>query len=109
MPPPDPADTFTSVKHYRVDAKAGADPTNPMALNQRRNFLFIRNNGLNAGSFWFDQATNSGQAIPLGPAETWSPGSMKVPVERVFFQSTLGTVFAVIEGVMAGAQQGSGR
>lgn len=103
MPPPD---TFTDVQHSRVVAAAGAAPVNPLAKNPRRNHLYIRNNGSNAGAFWFDQATDDGQSIVLGPLQSWEPQTGKVPVNRVFFQSALGTVFAVIEGTAPGTTVG---
>jgi hypothetical protein len=96
MPPPD---TFTDVQHSKITALAGAPPVNPMAKNPRRNYLYIRNNGVNAGSFWFDQSTDSGQSITLGALGSWQPQGAKVPIGRVYFQSALGTVFGVIEGI----------
>lgn len=96
MPPPD---TYTEVQHSRVVLVAGAAPINPLAKNPRRNYLHIRNNGANPGNFWFDQATDSGQSITLGPQASWEPiAGAKVPINRVYFQSAGGTVFGVIEG-----------
>lgn len=95
------ADTFTDVQHSRVVAIAGAGPANPLAKNPRRNYLYIRNNGPNAGVFWFDQATDNGQSINLGPLQSWEP-RVKVPINRVYFQSALGTTFAIIEGTNTG-------
>lgn len=96
MPPPD---TATDVQHSRVVVLPGAPPINPLAKNPRRNFLHIRNAGMNAGAFWFDQAQDSGQSIVLGPQGSWEPQGVKAPINRVYFQSTLGTTFAIIEGV----------
>jgi hypothetical protein len=93
-----PSDTATSTQHTRVLALAGALPINPLAKNPRRNYLYIRNNGMNAGSFWFDQATDSGQSITLGALGSWTPQGTKVPIDRVYFQSVLGTTFAIVEG-----------
>lgn len=100
MPPPD---TVTEVQHSRLVLIAGAAPVNPLAKNPRRNYLYIRNNGPNAGRFWFDQATDSGQAIELGPLASWEPRGVKVPINRVYFQSALGTIFGVIEGIAPAA------
>jgi hypothetical protein len=94
-----PSDTYTSVQHTRIVANAGDGPVNPLAKNPRRNYLYIRNNGLNAGNFWFDQATDSGQSISLAPGASWEPQGSKVPIDRVYFQSAAGTTFGVIEGL----------
>jgi len=95
MPPPD--DTYTNVKHFLIQLQAGADPVNLLADNPLRNYLYVRNNGVNTGAFWFDQATDTGQSITLSPGASheFNP---KVPVNRAFFQSTLGTTFGIIEG-----------
>lgn len=95
-----PFDTLTDVQHSRLVLNAGDAPVNPLANNPRRNYLYIRNNGANPGNFWFDQSSDSGQSITLAPQASWEPiAGGKVPINRVFFQSAGGTVFAIIEGV----------
>lgn len=94
-----PSDTLTDVQHTRIAIAAGAAPVNPLAKNPRRNYLYIRNNGPNAGTFWFDQSTDTGQSITLGLFGSWEPQGSKVPIGRVYFQSDLGAVFGVIEGI----------
>jgi hypothetical protein len=96
MPPPD-VDTYTSVKHFLMVAIAGAAPVNLLADNPQRNYLYVRNSGVNAGAFWFDQAKDTGQSIVLGPGASHEFHT-KVPINRAFFQSVLGTQFGVIEG-----------
>lgn len=97
MPPPDALDTYTSVKHFLLSLQAGAQPVNLLADNPLRNYLMIRNNGANAGAFWFDQAKDTGQSVQLGPGASHEFHT-KVPINRAFFQSPLGTTFGVIEG-----------
>lgn len=91
-------DSFTTVKHYQGNALPGAQPTSPAASNANRNFLYVENVGVNEGLFWFDVATNAGQALRIAAGD-FRQFAAKCPIERFYIQSVLGTTFAIIEGM----------
>ena len=91
MPPVDRTTT-----HYGVNCAAGANPQNPQPANPRRVRLEIQNVGANSGVFWFERQSNAGQAFVLPPLAI-RVYERHCPLETVYYQSTLGTTFAVAE------------
>lgn len=86
-----------ATNQYLVQAKAGGGLTNPTTDKDARIFIEIQNVGINEGGFFFGQSKNFGQGVRLGPMD-YRRYDVHCPTERVFFFSTLGTNFAVIEG-----------